>query len=691
MKIEGLTVRNYKAIHSAQLDELGGLVVVAGQNGSGKSCLFDAIRLLKSVYGGYQENEFQQWFGEMNINFQDPASLLSIFNNKREELVLQMIISLHDEERDFIRNNAAQLVAFGQQAARLPGPIKPQQNFYFEEREKSGQERKRASLATQALKEELAAPTITAELIIQPGSIPVRKYKPSKTLEVLFSNFLPHDLGIIDFHGPHRIYQRERINQINVDLQSLEQRRRSSLLYNFNQKYLNVKNEMAAVRLRELLSEAAGAQTANHGDLIKALQDLFITFFPGKRFLGPEPMPDGTLAFPVRVGDKMVHDLDELSAGEKEILYGYVRLRNSAPRNSVILIDEPELHLNPRLTRKLPDFYYRNLANNLNNQVWLLTHSDALLRDVLGRKDYSVYHMVFDTSGNAENSALPIKIDEDLDRAVIDLVGDLAAYDPNAKIVIFEGDTESEFDVRMTSELFPELTSQFTCISGTNKARVRGLYALLSDLHAKKSLKTKVFAITDKDSDISPSQGAREYTWDRYHIENYLLEPGYIASAINDALGPGSKIKPEQVEKDLKKCAALTISSLLHSIGHEINRKLVAAINTKIDPKSANIPDDLTTVLVASSARVDALVKKFSVKAIQKSVREKSRSFQNDVTTGTWRKNFRGRDILKQYVNLRGAGQINYGTLRNLILAKMRDGQYKPPGMKAVLDRIVKS
>jgi predicted ATPase len=56
------------------LDSLGNVVVIAGQNGSGKSCLFDAIRLLKSVYGGYQANEWHQWMGEFQISLTNRSS-----------------------------------------------------------------------------------------------------------------------------------------------------------------------------------------------------------------------------------------------------------------------------------------------------------------------------------------------------------------------------------------------------------------------------------------------------------------------------------------------------------------------------------------------------------------------------------------------------------------------------------------
>ena len=68
MKIENLEIYNFRGIREVHLNNLGTMVVIAGQNGSGKSCIFDAIRLLKSLYGGYQANEWQQWMGEFQIN-----------------------------------------------------------------------------------------------------------------------------------------------------------------------------------------------------------------------------------------------------------------------------------------------------------------------------------------------------------------------------------------------------------------------------------------------------------------------------------------------------------------------------------------------------------------------------------------------------------------------------------------------
>ncbi|PYN39966.1 MAG: hypothetical protein DMD95_23165 [Candidatus Rokuibacteriota bacterium] len=58
MHLEHLEVRNFRALDSATLPNLPANVVIAGPNGCGKSTIFDAIRLWKSAYGGYIENEF---------------------------------------------------------------------------------------------------------------------------------------------------------------------------------------------------------------------------------------------------------------------------------------------------------------------------------------------------------------------------------------------------------------------------------------------------------------------------------------------------------------------------------------------------------------------------------------------------------------------------------------------------------
>ncbi len=46
------------------------------------------------------------------------------------------------------------------------------------------------------------------------------------------------------------------------------------------------------------------------------------------------------------------------------------------------------------------------------------------------------------------------------DRALVDLVGDLAAYRPHAKVVILEGKSEDGFDETCIRRLFPEVAKR---------------------------------------------------------------------------------------------------------------------------------------------------------------------------------------------------------------------------------------
>src|SRR5690606_21395763 len=55
MKFKNLTITNFRAVELVKMEALGDLVLIAGQNGVGKSCIFDSIRLLKSSYGSYNQ------------------------------------------------------------------------------------------------------------------------------------------------------------------------------------------------------------------------------------------------------------------------------------------------------------------------------------------------------------------------------------------------------------------------------------------------------------------------------------------------------------------------------------------------------------------------------------------------------------------------------------------------------------
>jgi AAA15 family ATPase/GTPase len=111
MKITELTIENFRGIKRVTASSLGNTIIIAGQNGSGKSCIFDAVRLLKSVYGGYQQNEWQNWLGEFSIAPNATAdSLRGMFNDPSKQLRIECKIVFSDEEKEFINSHAVELL-----------------------------------------------------------------------------------------------------------------------------------------------------------------------------------------------------------------------------------------------------------------------------------------------------------------------------------------------------------------------------------------------------------------------------------------------------------------------------------------------------------------------------------------------------------------------------------------------------
>lgn len=86
MRIEQLEIENFRAIEKVIIDARSTMVVIAGPNGCGKSCILDGIRFVKSTYGGYGPNEWDQWLGEFQIDRQrEPWEMKKLLRDKSRD------------------------------------------------------------------------------------------------------------------------------------------------------------------------------------------------------------------------------------------------------------------------------------------------------------------------------------------------------------------------------------------------------------------------------------------------------------------------------------------------------------------------------------------------------------------------------------------------------------------------------
>lgn len=689
MRINSILIENFRAIERLELTDLSQTIIVAGQNGAGKSCILNAIRLVKSIYGGYQANEYTMWFGEHQIPTDaSPEEFTRLLRDKTRPLRLTVQFQLEDGEKEFLLSNLDELAVANAWKEIAPTRTKLASGDSIATRQRLHGEQvaSRAHQDAEKLRAEIQAKTFNAEVRLTPGQR--FEIAPSLVLEYFFSNFKPEHLGVIDFHGSDRRYDREQVGNVDLNTQQREQHFQSHALYNQKNKYQNFKGQLAGQYVRDLLAKAAGVRSEQGVALTETLRELFATFFPGKTFKGPVPTSNGKLAFPVRTLDGKEHDIDELSSGEKEVLYGYLRLRNATPRNSVILIDEPELHLNPRLVRGLSNFYHEHLSLPLNCQLWLITHSDTLLRDSVGRPNFSVFYVhaaqTLMPGTNQASSAQGVQAN------LVPLIEDLAGFNPQAKIILLEGGGETKFDAEMVKELFPLFAEDVNLVCAGSKLKVNTLHSSLEEVASLAELGALFYSISDRDSDTAATAPAeRAFVWDVYHIENYLLVPEYVFRAVRDLHIAREELTLERVRELLVKAAERTISGLVrHIVRKEASDLLLSNIELRADKTNEDVAGDIFRSAQFVPAKVDEAVRsRLDLPSLRARVAELEESFRADLLNEEWVKSFQGRTVLRRFVDLARL-TISYDVLKYAIITAMKHANYQPPGMKAVLNQI---
>ena len=691
MRIQSVVIENFRAIESVEMRNLSDAVVVAGPNGCGKSSIFDAVRLVKSAYGQYSNNEFGSWFSEFQININKLQNESKrILNNPSKPLKIEIEFNLDKNEKDYIRSNAVDIfkkMRWSQitRQRSLDGDIQirdPRTKL----QDGAIVDRDAKSMADAVL-ELIDRESHLASLTMSPGDSP--SVIGSPVLELIFSIYQPQDIGVIDYQSPSRTYSREQVSNLNLQIQDASASKGAQhALYNTQNKYTGVKTEMAQSYVRELLAEKAGVPVPDENTLKSTLDELFSIFFPGKKFLGAIPTKEGGLEFPVELDNGRRHDINELSSGEKEVLLGYLRLRNNAPKNSIILLDEPELHLNPRLAMGLPRFYQKHLGEMLNNQIWLVTHSDAILREAVQDPSYSVFHMQPSAqTPDGSNQAEKISASIDLEHAIISLVGDLATYNPRSKIVLLEGEN-SEIDARIISELLPSFSERVNLVSVGSKRNVRNAHTFLQKAADKGRLDARFYSVVDRDFESEEIvQSNRQFQWCVYHVENFLLEPKFIKESLTSMSLGEIELSEEDIKDELKECAVETADEIVRiRMDKIVNSQFINAISFSFDPKLSN-SEGFSEAVLRSHTKISNLVESsLGYSELEKVEIELRRELDIALSGDEWLKVFRGRNVLKRYAGKKG---VSYEVLRNLIVSRMRLAQYCPENMRYISEAIL--
>ena len=145
----------------------------------------------------------------------------------------------------------------------------------------------------------------------------------------------------------------------------------------------------------------------------------------------------------------------------------------------------------------------------------------------------------------------------------------------------------------------------------------------------------------------------------------------------------------EDVYEMLRECAKETMTSLVrHQLGSTVRTELLSLIKTATDPNTPAVAPVLFSAVEQSAKSISKIVsEKFNLAHLEERELALRTEFEKSLAADSWRKRFRGRDILHRFVG--SIHKTNYEVFRDLIVAAMRDASFQPEGMRAVIDKIL--
>jgi predicted ATPase len=343
MKVQALCLKNFKRFHKYDIDfrdpETGlaeDLIVLVGQNGSGKSTILQAIASMLGAATGQLENPSElDW----------PGFDLSLANTAwARPIGIEVEVEFNQDEIDATREYFASTDMSKDHDKFPPGESTVITLHYDPEDAR------------------VKAPKST-EFFQFHG----RRYARMIFKQVQNGARLFDRVGGVFWYTEHRTTNSLTPMEGNGQIIKLDDmdllRRRMADWFNFHER---VQREEYKLR-------------PGQRDFFADIEYAYQTIFPGRRFEGPVPRTEleEILAEPwFYVFDgRHQYELSEMSGGERAVFPLIFDFAYWTIHNSIILIDELELHLHPPLQQGLLKAL-RSLGKN--NQFIITTHSEAV-------------------------------------------------------------------------------------------------------------------------------------------------------------------------------------------------------------------------------------------------------------------------------------------------------------------------
>ena len=523
MYIQSVKIQNFRQLEFIEEEFHPGINVIVGRNGVGKSNILEAIRLPKALLAPRTQSEATQSLLSLNAmspHNQQVVLYEALAGNKDLPIDIQCNYNISDSELKYITNNIPQISGEIVRSQLGAQPVSVVAAYL-------------SSPAGQAALQEAQDQILsTIDLILssgnccrlwlhmEPGPQVITTPYPIESQFIGFlDRALPFDLTKFTYFPADRALPRGE-----VGIQLGQQEAGQSLESHNSQPHLKYG------RLKNMIFNAILASPEGREDIRKDFDLIFNNILPGRELSGVGVSEYGLLSIKIKdVKSGRIFDIDQMSSGEKSLVLSFLILSRGISERGVVLMDEPELHLHPSVCKELIPFLSENYISNKKVQMIICSHSPQILSGAFARDDCRLYHLMNGVSiSPVEPSNKPF-IEETL----------LALGTSETEGLIYRAivSVEGREDVEILEEGFPQALQSYMIKPQGSKNEVLSAIKNLKEIEKEGMLRSTHFFIFDNDSkpaNEKSTQQVKILEWDRYCIENYLIDSKIIARVLKD-------------------------------------------------------------------------------------------------------------------------------------------------------------
>jgi predicted ATPase len=524
MHINAFFIKNFRAARHLEFATLKDINVIVGPNAVGKTTILEAIRLTKCVLSPRFFGESQQVLtslGALSPHFAVLGSqgfdFSALANDPLKDIELKLVLSISDDEIATLQSHTEQ-IALSTLTSRLARPDAQQFELaqFLSTNEGVAQLDQARAETKKALDRYLHERKVTLHLTITAQS---SNFQGSdliaQTCVAVLERSLPTSKTKFSYFPADRAFPQGDI----------------AMQFGSADAPAQVQSHMGAAaskygRLKVSIAQGLLLGQTQAESLTREFQQIFDSLIPGKKFSGLVVNPIGAMKMMVQeTATGKSFDIDNLSSGEKGIVTTFLLTSMSLTEGAILLLDEPELHLNPAVTKNILEYIRNHVVKKHKCQVFICTHSAEILSDAYESDDCNLFHL------RSGSDLTPVYRQDEAE--VVEVLERLGVT--TADVLFSKGNifVEGPHDEAILSEGFAGIVGGYkiTGLGGreeVEKASRNEVETSIKDLEksAGKLNKLKLF-ILDRDRKpvtFSNKGSVIVVQWQRYCLENYLLD-----------------------------------------------------------------------------------------------------------------------------------------------------------------------